>query len=411
MAKILQICGAFETLNAGVAVTYFPCANSEMFSNTVEANSQITYRTAGTLSNLYVRVSSNSLTAATTIGTRVNGINGNQSVSFASSTTGSAEDTTNTDAISAGDEVNYSVAVGATGTSISFRVIQTLFAASANTVIKHAAHGTVNITTASQTLFGILAGWLRISSTEAFAQFNVNSVGTLKNLFVYVSANARTTTTTFGTRINGVSGNLTVSIAGGSTGIFEDTANSDTLAVNDNVNYFNTTGTGTETLTLKTISVEEETTNNKFHSTGGKPDGTSFNPNIAHKSPIGGDLTTSTVESANQSELNITATLSNLFIYISANSITATSTFDLRDDGASTALTLSIGASTTGAFEDTANSVSLVATDLVNFRLATGATGTSMVARVVGCMLENTEAGGGAPATTANKHTLLMMGV
>mgnify|MGYP001604122151 CR=1 FL=1 len=55
-------------------------------------------------------------------------------------------------------------------------------------------------------------------------------------------------------------------------------------------------------------------------------------------------------------------------------------------------MTISIAASTSGTFEDAVNTATIVATDLVNYRLVTGATGTSMTLRVSGCMFENTDA-------------------
>src|SRR3990167_11137323 len=112
MAKVLQVTDN-TTLNSALT-RYSNCANSTTGDNLTEANRQITYRSAGTLSNLWVNVDSNTLDGTTTIRTRINGANGAQSVSFASSTTGIAEDTTNSDTIVAGDEVNYSLVTAGT---------------------------------------------------------------------------------------------------------------------------------------------------------------------------------------------------------------------------------------------------------------------------------------------------------
>ena len=103
MAKVCH----FESgaSNAAASTTlYLVCGVGARVASTTEAGAQVTYRSAGTLSLLYFRVYENSR-GSSTFGTRVNGVNGNQSVSIGASTTGEFEDTVNTDSIVAGDEV------------------------------------------------------------------------------------------------------------------------------------------------------------------------------------------------------------------------------------------------------------------------------------------------------------------
>ena len=138
------------------------------------------------------------------------------------------------------------------------------------------------------------------------------------------------------------------------------------------------------------ISAEFETTNNKFHALGGTLGGFTQTANTTRYPPIGGHLVGGTTESFTQTAIGMSATASNLFIYISFNGVTATSTHDLRKNGDSTAVTISIDASTTGYFEDSSNTATFVAADTINGRIALGATGTSMTYRCGGLMLENT---------------------
>ena len=63
-----------------------------------EGNFQTTFRSGGTASNLYCRISANDR-AASTLTLRIDGGNGNQAVTITSSTTGDFEDTSNTDTI------------------------------------------------------------------------------------------------------------------------------------------------------------------------------------------------------------------------------------------------------------------------------------------------------------------------
>jgi len=71
-------------------------------------------------------------------------------------------------------------------------------------------------------------------------------------------------------------------------------------------------------------------------------------------------------------------TFANLRVRISANTISATSTYRLDDSQVATSLSASITASTTGDFTDTSNTASLIATDEVRFTGVGGASGTSL---------------------------------
>ena len=78
---------------------------------------QILYRSPGTLSKLYVRVTANSNVGSVTLRVRKNGANGNMFVTIPAGATGAFEDTVNTDTVAAGDKLNYqSTTGGATGT-------------------------------------------------------------------------------------------------------------------------------------------------------------------------------------------------------------------------------------------------------------------------------------------------------
>ena len=387
MATVLQVCGVGSSSISNTTPTFVQCANAARSVRTVaEAEAQITYNTAGTLSNLWINVSANTRNGAVTIVSRKNGGNGNQSISVSASGTGAFEDTSNIDAITAGDEVNVSLtAAGTTGT-FTYRSITTLFNAAVNTVIHHATTNKI-VTFASATRFQPLAGNRTSTVTESNHTFDFNSAGTLQKLFLYVSANARTTATTFGSRVNGINGALSISVAGAGTGVFEDTANSDTIAANDDVNYYITSGAGTETLTYLILGVEFLTTNKKFHSISA----TSSNMSAAltRYFYLGGEVTAGmATETQAQSELNITAIASNLIVNVSANGVSAASTFSLRDDENNSALTISITASTTGAFEDASNTANLLPTDLVNYGIVIGATGTSITLETVGVMFQ-----------------------
>ena len=67
-----------------------------------------------------------------------------------------------------------------------------------------------------------------------------------------------------------------------------------------------------------------------------------------------------------------------LDVRIENNGITAATTFRVRKDGVNGNINLSVSSSSTGVFEDTTNTDTIVPGDLINYQVAAGATGTTM---------------------------------
>lgn len=373
MAKIFQVTSGGGSAPASTT-EFWGIYISGIANVTTETNQQLTYRAAGTFSNLYIRVLTNATSATSTFRTRQNAADGSLVISIGAGTTGEFEDTANTDTITAGDEWNYSFAAGAGGT-VTYGSASILFSANANTVCV-LAQTNLNFSTASTTRYIGLASNNTSSTLEADGEQEINSAGTLKNLFLNINSNTRTTTTTFKTRKTGVAdGNLSISVTGSSTGLFEDTANSDTVAANDLWNYSFTTGTGTGTISWGPFSVNFETTNSKFVSGGGSNLGLAQAAGTTNYLGIGAGNNPSTTETDRTTETNLICSISNFVIYISANATTASSTFEVRKNQGTTACSISISAGTTGLFEDT-DSVSYIATDEVNVSFTAGTGGT-----------------------------------
>lgn len=373
MSKTLLVCGnSIDGASVGANLTRYACiANSALIFNATEANKQITYRQGGVLSNLYVRVITNSVTASTTVRTRVNGANGSQSVSIGSSATGEFEDTTNTDTVAAGDKINASMVTGATGTSIELALISVIFDATSNTVSIHATNEGNVLDVDSTTYFIALSGnGSKITtSPEANTQMNFASGGTLQKLFAYVSANARTTNTVFKSRINGADGNMSVTYGSGITGILEDTSNTDTVTAGDLLNLKATTSTGaSQALTYQVLKVEFTTTDGSFVM-GAARGNISFGNNTYYI-PIGfhpqAQGTSGGTESTQSTDANVAFTASNLWYYVSSTA-GGNATLTLRKNQGATSL--SVLSATTGEFEDATNTVSLLATDEINYRM------------------------------------------
>jgi hypothetical protein len=92
------------------------------------------------------------------------------------------------------------------------------------------------------------------SGTESLEQFKSVAAGTWQNMTCNVSSNSLTDSTTVTNRRNGLSKSMSISISGGATGQFEDTTDTDSVSVDDLLNYgFFGSATGIESLQIDWI--------------------------------------------------------------------------------------------------------------------------------------------------------------
>lgn len=358
---------------------YVPFANSNTFGNTDNIK---TVRTSGVASGLLITVTTNDR-AASSFAIRINGVDGNQILTIPGSTTGTFEDTTNSDTIAAGDEVNFRSTTGAGGTSYIWIAMRCFFAATANTVTRVGSADHDAVSTASTRFFYALGGRCAVAATtETGELINIKTAGTLKNLSANVSANARSTTTALGVRINGADSALVLSVSSSTTGQFEDTSNTVTVAVNGTACGYILTGTGSGNFRCANgWSFEFETTNDNWQMFSGQStaNGATMAASGTFYRPLGGvhddDITT---EANAQVKLGIACVLHFMQVRVTSNTVSATSTARLRKNGADGTISVSITASTTGLFEDTTNRETILPTDLVNYQYVIGGSGTSL---------------------------------
>ena len=220
------ICAGLNTsLVTGGSTVYHPLINGGTSTplETTEGDTQVTWRTAGTLSNLWIVVVANSL-AASTLTSRINGANGNLSVSITATTTGTFEDTTNTDAIAAADLLNTQLVAGAGGGSLTYTIVGALFlpTTTGDTLTKHGeVFQEVRTGGALTRYYEIQGGGSNGgSATEADVKYRIRTAGTWKNLNVKVTANTRAGATTYRSRVNTANGNQLISVAAAATGVF-----------------------------------------------------------------------------------------------------------------------------------------------------------------------------------------------
>lgn len=407
MSSTITIASRSTGTQGTSSTTYFPVAGTLGQAGT-ETVAQQTFRTAGTLKNLYFRVIANTITATSTVRSRVNTANGAQSASIGSSTTGEFEDTSNTDTISAGDEANGSLTTGATGTTITPSISSFLFDATTNTTSKLGTDGQQDFSqsTASTTWYWAHNGVGGATTTEVNVKYTCRTAGTMANGFVSVATNGRSTASTFRHRLNTANGTIAASITASTTGFFEDTSNTDSVASGDLTNKSITTGTGTGTLAIGGSSMEFTTTNGASILTGWRDSTNTIAQSLTRYLPIGGRQTIDSTESNQQTQVRVAGTASNLQAYISQNNINNTSTGRFRINAGNGNQTFSIGASTTGAFEDTTNSDTLAATDDVAYSYTTGADPGTITVQIMGMLYTVAQAG-----ATAFAGRRMLMGI
>lgn len=353
-----------------VGISYLGLGNCHSLSSATEADVQITHHVPGILSNLWVFVSANSQTTTVTIRTRKNAGNGAQAISVLTTATGEFEDTTNTDIVSDTEKWNYQVDASAGANTITIKMMSILFAANTTTSERLACVGSTTFASASVSSFMQLCGLLTtFNSTENRSESRFNTSGSLKNLFVYISANARTTATTFRTRKNTANGAQSVSVGNIATGVFEDTTNTDTIVTEDLVNFGIATGTGTQTITIKVLAVDFVTGNNTFQFACGDCNaGGNVNQAQTFNFPISGNSNLATATENNvAADTNLAFIGSNLTCFVRTNTLSVTLTARLRVNAANVNQSIAILTTTTGMFEDAVSTDNVAQPDEINY--------------------------------------------
>lgn len=382
MAGFPQIGGYGSGISVNFnTTTYLALCGSTATASTTETQRQITYQTAGALSLFLVLISANTIaTSATTIRTRVNAGNGAQSVSVGAGATGTFQDTTNSDAIAAGDEVTLQIVTPNTSGALTITNQDALFTGTSVTAIKLASRNG-STSTNNTTVYHALSGATALQITEANAQSKVQTAGTLKQLFCNVESNGRSTTCTVRSRVNTANGNMVISITGGTTGLLEDTSNTDTVAADDLCNYsFQTLGSGgtiafgvVGAATLEGTDITACAGWNNAIAAGATVYGSIGGDGAAAAAP--------TTESQKASKALAAYTASRMTLNVSANGITTTSTWRLRKNSADGNQVISIALGATGQLQDTTNTDDFTASDTINYQLVVGAVGTTMQLR------------------------------
>jgi len=331
------------------------------------------------VSNLFVNVAVNTVTATSTVTLRKNASNTGITVSIGSSATGFFRDLISRDEIRPFDRVNYVVVAGATGTNIQITVISTVTNSGKYyaTIFSQTTGSNVG---ASVTHYMAFTGRNVLTGTEPNAAFRFFGNGILQNLTAYINTNSRSDSTTIRLVKNAANDNQSLSIASSSTGIFEDKINNSNINRTDTACFLTETGAGTGEINTTIINIFYVTLNNQHFVVRGN---LTISAATTRYLPIcgRGDFSSTELNNVNLMMLKGRNKGSGLFVFVSANTINGATTFTIRNNQSDTALTLSIGNSTTGEFTNSIDQFNFVDDDQLSIAMVAGGTTGSLTKR------------------------------
>ncbi len=382
----LPACNSTTSIAAG-ATAWFSMGTADNAQTGNEANFQVTFQANGTLSNMYCRVATNATTGSSTLTSRKNTANGNQTVSIGSAATGEFQDTTHTDSVSAGNLLSYQIINGGGGAlGLVINAIQFAPTTTTNTINRLISNAGLADTSIGTNYYNPVSGSPTNNTTEANAQFKNKVAATLQNLYVFVATNTLAIATVK-SRISAATGNLVVSIGSGVTGAIEDTAHTDSIVSGNLINtIFNATATTNLIITM--IAMDHLTTTSQTHYLMADSTGGTINAATTNYSSLSGDTVFSGTELNTQLKTGIAFSASNLEAFVISNGITATSTIKFRRNGINGNQGLSYKSGVTGYMEDVVNVDSVGSSTEINYQYIAGGTGTSMVIGNTGIFLK-----------------------
>lgn len=229
---------------------------------------------------------------------------------------------------------------------------------------------------------------------------------TLKNLRVVVTTNARGSNSSVTTRKNNADTSQVATITASTTGTYTDLTNTVSVTAGDKVAYKLVIGSTTGNFAAPSITVNRESSGQAAAFWSAIGSGSTTNGGSTRYWGLTGAIgTPGATESQFQSYAPAGGTLSNLRAYVTAARATNT-TLKTRINGADGAQSVTLTASTTGAFEDTTNSDSISSGALICAATVTGTGTDTLTISNVSVLYTTTTAGVSALGAGAASTTL-----
>ena len=229
---------------------------------------------------------------------------------------------------------------------------------------------------------------------------------TLKNLRVVVTTNARGSNSSVTTRKNNADTAQVATITASTTGTFSDLSNTVSVTAGDKLAYKLVIGGASGNFAAPSITVNRESSGQAATFWSAIGSGSTTNGGSTRYWGLAGAIgTPGATESQFQSYAPAGGTLSNLRAYVTAARATNT-TLKTRINGADGAQSVTLTASTTGAFEDTTNTDSISSGALICAATVTGTGTDTLTISNVSVLYTTTTAGVSALGAGAASTTL-----
>lgn len=236
------------------------------------------------------------------------------------------------------------------------------------------------ITTSSYLSIG---GICSQSTTLAFCETPIRTAGTFKNFRLFIYANGSTTDTTVRVIVNGVATSASITIPSLATGLYEDSVDPVTVAVNDMICFEIIRGSA-ESIRITSYTLDYMTTEGKMlHISSASAGGVNNTGGGASRfMRLNGSLTLVVTEAEVENYVPCAMTVTSFSVYVSDNTRTTNSTVRIRKNGANSATSITIPFGVTGWFT-TSTTESFAAGDRICLNVLNGGSSGNFVMRQV----------------------------
>lgn len=386
MSRRVRLCQTYgdQTPASGIISDtpnrHISIANTQILTFVDESRVQVPLYSNGKLENLYVYLTQNSSTSDSTLVSRINGADGNLSITIPATTTGAFRDTSNYDLVNVGDLVNLRITKPGNNTITPLAFGIDFYSEQDTSIV-----GTVGLfsaTSTSQTILNI-HGYSNAGGTNITGRYLCDSNMLIKNLSTNVSTNTRDSNSRIDLIDNApttTATGLLVTIPAGNTGRFTNTSDVFTRQIGDRFFYRNQALTGTGQIQWDGMTCEIINEDSRVQYFTGRNSATTFTTNNQTIPIVGSIRTGFTTEAAAQTEINEKIFIKEMKFQVQTNNLGAgrTHTYTLRRNGVNTAASIILDSSSgTGIFTSTGLNIEVNPGDLLNYRLviAGGTTG------------------------------------
>jgi hypothetical protein len=326
-----------ESANAdGSSAIFFGGCQVEL--DALSGSSLRVIRQDSAVSNLYVQVTANTATFQTDVDlyqdfdTKLN-----SGVVFSASETGLKEDTANTDDILSGTSIATVVARATGSGSITFIAQGAAFESDSGAVsLLGGSDASSTLISADTSRYMAPHGsrWLQ-GTEEGWTQAHISMAGTWRYAGAHLGTNSLTgeTSASMISRIDAADGNQIVDLSGGASSVVYDTANTDTVAAGELINWFFEIVGGSGGINIeKTSSQIESASDETMVMAAGTHE--ALSGGAVRFFPLHGNVRGSPTESVVQHPATFTAQGSKLGVFIGRNTSGGSAThYTCRIDG------------------------------------------------------------------------------